>query len=300
MSPPWPELHVADWEDTRDTLHLWTQIVGKVRLARTPLVNHWWNVTLHVTDSGLTTRMMPGGPARAFQMDFDFLDHQLAITRADGEDRTVALEPRSVADFYEEVFGRLDELGLATPIWPMPVEIEGAIPFTDDHEHASYDAAAATTFWRQLVESTRVLGEFRAGYVGKASPVHFYWGGFDLAVTRFSGRTAPPHPGRAPNCGPHVMLEAYSHEVSSAGFWPGGSDEGTFYAYAYPEPDGFAVWDRLPAAASYSAELGEFVLPYAAVRQAGDPDGLLRQFLESTYAAAADLGGWDRAALERT
>jgi Family of unknown function (DUF5996) len=296
---PWPELRVADWQDTRDTLHLWTQVVGKVRLARTPTVNHWWNVTLHVTDRGLTTGLMPGGPARAFQIDFDLLAHRLEITRADGEQRVVALEPRSVADFYAEVMARLDELGLATRIWPMPVEIPGAIPFPDDREHASYDAAAATTFWRQLVETTRVFEEFRAGFVGKVSPVHFFWGAFDLAVTRFSGRTAPPHPGSAPNCGPHVMLEAYSHEVSSAGFWPGGGDEGAFYAYAYPEPEGFAAWGDLPAGASYDSALGEFLLPYSAVRRADDSDALLLRFLGSTYAAAADLGAWDRAALER-
>jgi hypothetical protein len=296
----WPALRVSEWQDTRDTLHLWTQIVGKVRLARTPLVNHWWNVTLHVTDSGLTTGMMPGGPAQAFQIDFDFLAHRLAITRADGERRVVALAPRSVADFYRDVMARLDELGVATPIWTMPVEIPGAVPFDDDEDHASYDPRAVTLFWHQLIDAQRVFEEFRAGFVGKGSPVHFFWGAFDLAVTRFSGRPAPPHPGRAPNCGPHVMREAYSHEVSSAGFWPGGSAEGTFYSYAYPAPEGFRAWDGLPAAASYSDELGEFVLPYEAVRGADDPDDLLRRFLQSTYDAAAELARWDRAALERT
>jgi hypothetical protein len=302
MPPPpsWPELRVADWQDTRDTVHLWTQVVGKIRMVRTPLVNHWWNVTLHVTDRGLTTGLMPGGPARAFQIDFDFLTHQLEIARADGERRVVALAPRSVADFYRDVLARLDELDLATPIWPMPVEIPGAVtPFDEDEKHASYEAAAVTAFWRQLVEITRVFEAFRAGFLGKCSPVHFFWGGFDLAVTRFSGRTAPLHPGGAPNCGPHVMHEAYSHEVSSAGFWPSGSAEGSFYSYAYPEPDGYGAWDRLPAGASYDAALSLFVLPYDAVRTADDPDGLLGAFLQSTYDAAADLAAWDRPALER-
>jgi Family of unknown function (DUF5996) len=302
MPPPpsWPELRVDDWQDTRDTVHLWTQVVGKIRMVRTPLVNHWWNVTLHVTDRGLTTGLMPGGPAQAFQIDFDFLTHQLEIARADGERRVAALAPRSVADFYRDVLARLDELDLATPIWPMPVEIPGAVtPFDQDEKHASYDAAAVTAFWRQLVEITRVFEAFRAGFVGKCSPVHFFWGGFDLAVTRFSGRTAPPHPGGAPNCGPHVMHEAYSHEVSSAGFWPSGSAEGSFYSYAYPEPEGYAAWDRLPAGASYDAALSLFVLPYDTVRTADDPDDLLGGFLQSTYDAAADLAAWDRPALER-
>ncbi len=295
----WPAIPVAEWQATRDTLHLWTQVVGKVRLARTPLLNHWWNVTLHVTDRGLTTGLMPGGPAQAFQIDFDFLAHRLDIARADGVQRQIALEPRSVADFHAEVVARLDELDLATPIWPMPVEIPGAIPFTDDHDHASYDPAAVERFWHALVDIDLAFHRFRAGFVGKASPVHFFWGAFDHAVTRFSGRAAPPHPGGAPNCGPHVMLEAYSHEVSSCGFWPGGSEEGTFYSYAYPEPEGFAAWDRLPEGASYSAELGEFVLPYEAVRTARDPDALLAEFLQTTYDAAAELAGWDRPALER-
>jgi hypothetical protein len=295
----WPAIPVADWQDTRDTVHLWTQVVGKVRLARTPLVNHWWNVTLHVSDRGLTTGLMPGGPAQAFQIDFDFLAHRLDIARADGVHRQIALEPRSVADFHAEVVARLDELDLATPIWPMPVEIPGAIPFTDDHDHANYDPVAVERFWHALIDVDLAFHRFRADFVGKASPVHFFWGAFDHAVTRFSGRAAPPHPGGAPNCGPHVMLEAYSHEVSSCGFWPGGSEEGTFYSYAYPEPDGFAAWDQLPEGASYSAELGEFVLPYQAVRAARDPDALLTEFLQTTYEAAAELAGWDRAAFER-
>ncbi len=296
--PAWPSLRRADWQDTRDTLHLWTQVVGKVKLARTPLVNHWWNVTFLVTDRGMTTGVMPGGAGGAFQIDFDLVAHRLRIGRADGVVAEVALEPRSVADFHAEVVARLDELGLATPIWTMPVEIPGAIPFTDDHDHASYDAAAVEAFHRALIDFDRVFHGFRAGFVGKCSPVHFFWGGFDHAVTRFSGRTAPPHPGGAPNCGPHVMLEAYSHEVSSAGYWPGGIDEGIFYSYAYPEPPGFPDWDDLPAGAEYDAELGEFVLPYTAVRAADDPDAMLADFLQRTYVAAADLADWDRPALE--
>ena len=295
----WPRLRVADWQDTRDTLHLWTQVIGKIKLARTPLVNHWWNVTLRVTDRGLTSGLIPGGPGGGFQLDLDLVDHRLRIGRGDGAHAGVALEPRSVADFHADVVARLDELDLATPIWTMPVEIEGAVPFEADHDHASYDPAAVEVFHRSLVDVDRVFERFRAGFSGKCSPVHFFWGAFDHAVTRFSGRPAPPHPGRAPNCGPHVMLEAYSHEVSSAGFWPGGSDEGTFYSYAYPEPAGYAAWEHLPDGASYSAELGEFVLPYGAVRRAGDPDALVGAFLASTYEAAADLADWDRAALER-
>ena len=294
----WPALPVAEWETTRDTLHLWTQVVGKVRLARTPLVNHWWNVTLYVTARGLTTSLMPDG-RRAFQIDLDFQAHQLEIATTDGRRRAVTLEPRSVADFYAEVMGRLDELELTTPIWPMPVEIEGAIPFPDDHDHASYDPDAASRFWRSLVQSDRVMRDFRSRFVGKASPVHFFWGAFDLAVTRFSGRTAPPHPGHAPNCGPHVMREAYSHEVSSCGYWPGGSLEGTYYSYAYPEPAGFSGWPAIPSGARYDDELGEFVLPYETVRAADNPDELLRAFLQGTYEAAADPAGWDRTQLER-
>ena len=295
----WPALPVAEWETTRDTLHLWTQVVGKVRLARTPLVNHWWNVTLCVTARGLTTSLMADGPSRGFQIDFDFQAHQLEITTTDGRQGAVTLEPRSVADFYAEVMGRLDELELSTPIWPMPVEIEGATPFPDDHDHASYNPDAVSRFWRSLVQSDRVLRDFRSRFVGKASPVHFFWGAFDLAVTRFSGRTAPPHPGQAPNLGPHVMREAYSHEVSSCGYWPGGNLEGTYYSYAYPEPAGFSDWPAIPDGARYDDGLGEFVLPYETVRAAGDPDELLHAFLQGTYEAAAERAGWNRAQLER-
>jgi Family of unknown function (DUF5996) len=297
----WPAVPVAGWQDTRDTLHLWTQVVGKVVLARTPLVNHWWNITLHVTADGLETPLIPDGTRRGFQMTFDFLDDQLDIVTTDDHRSVVRLEPRSVADFYAEVMGRLDDFGLHTPIWPMPVEIEGAIPFTDDHEHASYDGDAARRFWRSLVESDRVMRDFRSRFLGKASPVHFFWGAFDLATTRFSGRTAPPHPGQAPNCGPQVMREAYSHEVSSCGFWAGTApiDYPAFYAYAYPEPPGFANARVRPEGAFYSPDFREFVFPYDRVRESSSPDDTLLEFLQSTYEAAADLGRWDRAALER-
>jgi hypothetical protein len=296
----WPALRVSDWQPTRDTLHLWTQIVGKVRLANTPLVNHWWNITLYVTTHGLTTSLIPYGDARAFRIDFDFQEHRLDITTTDGATRGIALLAKPVAEFYSEVMGALDALGLSTRIWTMPVEIEGAIPFERDFEHAHYDSAAVSRFWQTLVHTDRVFNEFRSGFVGKASPVHFFWGAFDLAVTRFSGNTAPPHPGGAPNCGPHVMLEAYSHEVSSCGYWPGGADEGIYYSYAYPEAPGFRDRPVMPASAYYDETLGEFVLPYADVRRADAPDRVLTEFLESTYAAAADAGGWNRVALERS
>jgi hypothetical protein len=294
----WPALPADAWADTRDTVHMWTQIVGKVRMATTPMTNHWWNVTLYVSQRGLTTSPMPYGD-RTFQIDFDFEDHRLDIATADGERRSMKLEPRSVADFYVELMSQLDELGLSTPIWTMPVEVEGAIPFDEDDEHASYDADAVNRFWRVLAQSDRVLHKFRAGFVGKVSPVHFFWGGFDLAVTRFSGRAAPAHTLQPPHCGPHVMREAYSHEVSSAGYWPtAGGVEGAFYSYAYPVPDGFADAPVGPAAASFNEELGEFLLPYEIVRAADAPDDVLLEFLETTYAAAADTAGWDRPALE--
>jgi len=294
----WPSLPVADWISTRDTLQLWTQIVGKVRMASTPLVNHWWNVPLYVSARGLTTSLIPHGD-RAFQIDFDLLDHQLVIEATDGMTASMVLAPRTVADFYGELMTHLDALDLSTSIWPTPVEIPGAIPFDIDTEHASYDAEQVTRFWRALVQIDRVFGVFRSRFLGKVSPVHLFWGALDLAVTRFSGRTAPPHPGGAPNCGPHVMLEAYSHEVSSAGYWPGPDGEGVFYSYAYPTPDGFEAAAIDVPFARYDDELGEFVLPYEAVRSASDPDELLLTFLQATYEAAADLAGWDRAGLER-
>ena len=295
---PWPALPVAAWQDTRDTLQLWTQIVGKVRMVNTPLINHWWNIPFYVTEQGVTTSLIPYGD-RGFTVDFDFMGHRLQITTTDGEARSMLLMPRTVADFYTEFMAHLDDLGLSTKIWTMPVEIPDAIPFDADNEHASYDADAVQDFWRALVQMDRVFVEFRSRFIGKCSPVHLFWGGLDLAVTRFSGRPAPLHPGGAPNCGPFVMHEAYSHEVSSAGYWPGGDGEGLFYSYAYPDPPGFRDELVRPEAARYDDELDEFVLPYEAVRTAHDPDAALLDFLESTYVAAATRAEWDRAALER-
>jgi uncharacterized protein DUF5996 len=297
MNSNWPALRVEDWTETRETLHLWTQIVGKIRLAQAPMVNHWWQVTMYVTPRGLTTSSMPAAD-RTFEIEFDFCAHQLRITVEGGDTREIKLEPKTVARFYTEVMESLADLGLDVRIWPMPVEIEEAVPFDEDYEHAQYDPAAAQLFWRQLVQVDRVLRAFRGRYVGKVSPVHFFWGAMDIAVTRFSGRLAPRHPGGAPNCGDWVMVEGYSHELASCGFWPGGGEEGAFYAYAYPEPEGFSAAAITPAEAFYSNENGQFLLPYEAVRMATDPEATLLGFLQSTYEAAADLGGWDRAALE--
>ena len=249
-SSAWPELPVAQWVDTRDALQLMTQVVGKVRLANTPLMNHWWNVVLYVSARGLTTGLIPYAD-KGFSIDFDFIDHHLIVSTTGGDRRTVALRPGPIADFYREVMGVLDELGLATEIWPMPVEIEGAIPFDTDKSHVAYDGDQVHRFWLALVQMNRVFEVFRSRFVGKVSPVHFFWGALDLAVTRFSGRTAPKHPGGAPNCGPHVMWEAYSHEVSSAGYWPGPDGEGVFYSYAYPEPPGYRDASVSPAPASF-------------------------------------------------
>ena len=296
----WPALVVADWRDTRDTLQLWAQVVGKVRMANTPLRNHWWNVPLYPTARGLTTSLMPHPTGPSFQIDFDFLASRLVVTTIDGTQRSLALEPRTVADFYASVLDLLDELGVPTAIWPMPVEIAGAVPFPDDRVHGSYDPDAARRFWLALVEMTRVLELFRSRFVGKASPVHLFWGGLDLATTRFSGRTAPPHPGGAPNCGPQVMEEAYSHEVSSCGYWAGPvGDEGAFYSYAWPEPPGFRGTRLGPEGARWDDDLAEFVLPYELVRASRDPDAFLLEFLQRTYEAAADAARWDRAVLER-
>ena len=248
---------------------------------------------------GLSTSLIPYADGRGFEIEFDFSLHVLRISATDGGERVIALEPRSVAAFYREVMGKLDELGLTTHIWPVPVEIEGATPFAEDHEHASYDPSRAHRFWLALVQLDRVFHEFRGSFIGKASPVHFFWGGFDLAVTRFSGRRAPRYTRPAPNCGPQVMEEAYSHEVSSAGYWPGLGTEGVLYSYAYPEPDGFREWPVDPTGASYNEELGEFVLPYETVRTAPNPDTTVLQFLNSTYEAAAENAKWDRAQLER-
>ena len=290
-----------EWQDTCATLHLWTQVVGKIRLKLAPMVNHWWQVTLYVTARGLTTSAMPYRQLY-LQIDFDFLDHQLVLRTSDGREERVALAARPVADFYAEVMARLRALGVDIHIWTMPSEIEDAIPFDQDRQHAAYDADAAQRFWRQLVQADRVLNNFRSRFLGKCSPVHFFWGSFDMAVTRFSGRTAPPLTRGAPNVGAWVMREAYSHEVSSCGFWPGngGFGRAAFYAYAYPEPDGFSAAPVRPDAAYYDKGLGQFILPYDAVREADNPDETLLAFLQTTYEACADRAGWDRKALERT
>jgi uncharacterized protein DUF5996 len=295
----WPPLVYADWQDTCATLQLWTQIVGKIRLALAPPVNHWWHVPLYLTSRGLTTSPMPYH-GQTFQIDFDFIDHALRIATSDGRRESLALVPRSVADFYAEIMGRLRTLGLEVRIWTMPVEIADPIRFEQDHIHAAYDPVQANRFWWVLAEVDQVFAAFRGRFLGKSSPVHFFWGSFDLAVTRFSGRPAPPPPSN-PMIRDAVNLEAYSHEVSSCGFWPGngGFGQAAFYCYAYPQPAGFAEAQIAPGAGLYGKELGEFILPYDAVRQAAAPAELLLDFLESTYAAAADLAKWDRAALER-
>jgi hypothetical protein len=297
----WPELPYAAWKDTCATLHLWTQVVGKIRLALTPWLNHSWHVPLYVTARGLTTSPIPYTD-RSFEIVFDFIAHVLDVTTSDGTRRQIALRPQAVADFHASVLGMLGDLGIRVSITELPSEIPQAIRFSDDCVHASYDAEYAHRFWRVLVQADRLFKQFRTGFIGKASPVHFFWGSFDLAVTRFSGRSAPPHPGGAPGLNDAVMREAYSHEVSSAGFWPGGGgiDHAAFYSYAYPVPDGFKSAPVRPAAASFSDSLGEFLLPYDAVRLAADPDAMLLDFLESTYDAAANTGKWDRAALECT
>lgn len=300
QSEQWPSLAFEAWKDTYATLHMWTQIVGKIRLVQTPWVNHSWHVTLYVTARGLTTSPIPHG-ARTFQIDFDFIDHQLLIQTSDGAIKAIALQPRSVADFYEELFANLAELGLDIKIHTTPNEVADAIPFERDHNHASYDAEYANRFWRALVQIDRVFKEFRAGFIGKCSPVHFFWGSFDLAVTRFSGRPAPEHPGGVPNLPDWIAREAYSHEVSSCGFWPGGGPlpYPLFYAYAYPEPPGYSAMRLRPDGATYNGAFHEFVLSYDDVRLAASPDALLLDFLRSSSEAAADLGAWDRSALER-
>ncbi|MEZ5239327.1 MAG: DUF5996 family protein [Microthrixaceae bacterium] len=296
----WPAVPVEAWAETRDTLQLYTQVLGKVRIANEPLVNHWWSSALYLTARGLTSSLVPHPSGPSFQMDLDFVSHRLEVATVDGGARSLELGDRTVAEFHAEVTSMLDELGVGTEIWPVPVEIPGAIPFAEDRVHGRYDPDAVNRFWRALVEMQRVFEVFRARFLGKASPVHVFWGALDLAHTRFSGRTAPPYVGDVPNCGPHVMQEAYSHEVSSCGYWPGTpGEEGTFYAYAYPEPPGYRDRAVTPADARWDADLGEFVLPYEAVRTAEDPDATLLAFLQSTYEAAAETAAWDRAALER-
>jgi len=297
----WPVLAYADWQDTCNTLHLWTQIVGKVKLALAPLSNHWWGIVLFVTARGLTTGAMPYRD-RVLQIDFDFCAHELILRTSDAREQRIALVPMATADFYAAVMTRLSALDVDVRIRTMPVEIEGAIPFEQDRVHASYDGAAAQTFWRQLVQADRVFNIFRARFLGKVSPVHFFWGSFDLAVTRFSGRAAPPlKSNNSPNVAAWVMNEAYSHECSSVGFWPGNGGYGraAFYAYAYPEPDGFGAQNVAPQGAAYNADVGQFLLDYDAVRTAVSPDDALLDFMQSTYEAAANRGGWDRKDLER-
>lgn len=297
-SDDWPALAYTDWADTQATLHMWTQIVGKIRMALTPAVNHWWHVPLYVTARGLTTSPMPCG-GRTLEIAFDFLGDELRLDCSDGAGERIALKPMSVAAFYRAVIAALGRLGVAARIWTTPCEVENPIPFERDEVHAAYDAEAVRRFWRALVQADEVMKAFRGRFLGKASPVHFFWGSFDLAVTRFSGRRAPPHPGSA-MLPASVSREAYSHEVSSCGFWPGGPGFAPlFYAYAYPEPDGFRGAAVRPAAARWDAGLQEFVLPYDAVRTAGSPREALLDFFQSTYQAAVDLAHWPREALER-
>jgi hypothetical protein len=296
----WPALPLGEWEDTLGTLHMWTQMVGKTRLALAPMMNHWWQVPLYLTARGLSTTPMPAGPW-SLEVEFDFLGEELRLRRDDGAVRSLPLASRAVADFYRDYRAALESLGVEARIRPVPVEVAEAIPFAEDRKHASYDPDAARRCFRVLTEADRLLKEFRARFLGKSSPVHFFWGSFDLACTRFSGRRAPVHPGGAPNCPAYVMQEAYSHECISAGWWPGGGAfrEPAFYAYAYPEPQALPQAAILPRAAYYHRDLREFVLPYEAVRTAERPDEAVLGFLQSTYQAAADLAGWDRGALER-
>ena len=294
----WPELPEAAWAESRATLQLWTQIVGKIRLALTPALNQTWNVTLYPTARGLTTAAMWHG-IRAVQIDFDFLGHQLRIETSAGGQRSIGLRPMTVAAFYEEVMAGMAELGTPVRIWEMPVEMEERIAFSADETHKAYDAEYVERFWRVLLQATRVIGVFRAEFIGKVSPVHLFWGALDLACTRFSGRRAPEHPSM-PGLPDRVTRDAYSHEVSSCGFWAGAAGtEAMFYSYAYPQPPGYTDWAVRPGGAMFSQAMGEFVLPYEVVRLAEDPDAVLLEFLESTYEAAAVCGGWNRAELER-
>ena len=300
-SEAWPPLPLEAWKDTYATLHMWTQIVGKVRLARSPWTNHSWHVTLYVTARGLTTSPIPYG-VRTFQIDFDFISHQLTLHSSDGLSGRVVLQPQSVATFYAMLMAEMEKLDLHVDINHTPNEVADPIPFEEDETHRAYDAEYANRFWRILVQADRIFKEFRARFIGKCSPVHFFWGAPDLAVTRFSGRKAPKHPGGVPNLPDWVAREAYSEEVSSCGFWPGGGPipYAAFYSYAYPEPAGFAASAVQPGGAFYSSDLREFILPYDIVRQSESPDDTLLEFLQTTYAAAANLAKWDRSSLERT
>src|ERR1700743_1393838 len=291
----WPALPLDSWEPTRATLHMWTQIVGKLRLALTPLVNHWWNVPLYVSPRGLTTSSMPYRDL-VIEVEFDFISHQLILRKSDGNPASIELAPKSVADFYAEFFAMLRSQGIGVKIWKMPVEIADPIPFDEDRTHASYDREAVQKFWRILASSHDVFHDFRALFIGKSRPVHFFWGSFDLALTRFSGRRAPAKPGAD-----RVTQEAYSHEVSSVGFWPGSGNvkEPSYYSYASPEPAGFSDYQVAPSSASYRKDMGEFLLPYEAVRTSPDPTAALFQFCQPTYEAAAINAKWPRADLER-
>ena len=291
----WPSLPLEEWKDTCATLHMWTQIVGKVRLEQTPLVNHWWNVPLYVSARGLTTTAMPYDD-RFFEMEFDFIDHDLVIASSDGASTRVKLEPKSVATFYRQTMSALGEVGIEVDIWKMPVEIPDPIPFDQDEQHASYDPEYVKRFWEVLRSSDRVLQEFRARFIGKSSPVHFFWGSFDLAVTRFSGRPAPARPDADT-----ITREAYSHEVISHGWWPGQGSLGkpAFYSYTAPAPEGLSTATVKPEQAYYSSDLGNFLLLYDDFLAAPDPEAMLMDFLQSTYEAGANLAHWDRAALER-
>jgi hypothetical protein len=297
----WPALPLAEWRDTYETLHRLVQIVGKTRLGFAPMQNHWWQVTLYLTARGLGTSAMPAG-AHALEVEFDFMDHLVALRTSEGDVRTLPLRSRPVADFYREYLAALDGLGVASRIWPVPMELTDTLRFDDDRVHASYDPDAAHRCWCALAQSDRVLKAFRGAFLGKSSPSHFWWGSFDLSCTRFNGRRAPTHPGGVPNCPDYVTREAYSHECISAGWWPGsvgGLEDPAYYCYAYPEPAGCPTAAIAPAAAYYHLGLHEWILPYDAVRTAADPDAMLLEFCQSTYAAAASLGHWDRAALER-
>lgn len=297
---PWPSLPLNEWQDSYATLHMWTQIVGKVRLVQTPWVNHSWHVSLYVTSRGLTTSPIPFGN-RTCQIDFDFIDHRLLISVSDGGLASMGLQARSVADFYAELMAKMTELGVSVKIHTTPNELADGIPFEQDDSHASYDAEYVNRLWRVLVQADRVFKQFRSRFTGKSSPSHFFWGSFDLALTRFSGRVAPEHPGGVPQCPDWVTREAYSHEVSSCGFWPGGGPVPypVFYSYAYPEPGGFGTAPMRPDKAVYERSLHEFILPYDDVRLAHSPDERLLEFLQSSYEAAARLGNWHRSALER-
>ena len=297
----WPPIPYSAWRPTCETLHLWTQIVGKIRLRLTPWLNHSWHVPLYVTARGLSTSVIPY-KGEGFEIRFDFIDHALDVETSSGQRKRIQLMPQPVCDFHAAVMQALADLGIDVRITELPCEIPGAILFSADRLHNSYDAEAAHRFWRALLQADRVFKKFRAGFIGKASPVHFFWGSFDLAVSRFSGRPAPTFTGKVPGLSTAVMVEAYSHEVSSAGFWPGGGgiDYASFYSYAYPAPAGFKDSAVLPEGAFFSEKLGEFLLPYEEVRNARDPDASLLSFLQSTYQAAADGAHWDRAALEKS